>query len=185
MNDFLDQVGITKDELIDRIVDKALGITADYKQTGEESWENIPLSSVVDKKIEQAMNNLIDKMKEQIQSRIDNIMSQKIEEVFTIPFQRTDRWGKSIGEPTTIRDMIFDDANSYWTTKVDRDGKPDNSSYGTELTERAIFYARKVMTEVYDKELTKTVRDMAEDMKKKIPATIAKEISDAVVKHLK
>jgi hypothetical protein len=35
--DILEQVGITKEELIDRIVEKALGITADYKQTGEET----------------------------------------------------------------------------------------------------------------------------------------------------
>ena len=51
MQDLFEQIGITKEELIDRIVDKALGMAADYRQTGEESWEDIPLSEVVDDKI--------------------------------------------------------------------------------------------------------------------------------------
>lgn len=185
MSDLLEQIGITKEELINRIVDKALGITADYKQTGEESWDDIPLSKVVDKKIEVAMGNMVEKMSGKIHDRIDRIMDAKIEEIFTTPFQRTDKWGAKIGEPTAIRDSIYADATSYWTTKVDNQGKPSSGGYGDTTVERSVFYARKVMTEVYDKELVKTVKEMADDLKKKIPATIAKEISDAVVKHLR
>lgn len=185
MSDILAQIGITKEELIDRIVEKALGITADYRAVGPESWEDIPLSSVVDTKIEKAIGSLIETMSSKIESRINAIMSKKVEEVFTAPFQRVDKWGAKKGEPTTIRDMIFDEANEYWSKQVDRDGKQSSGGYGSETTERAIFYARKVMTDVYDRELVKTVKEMAENLKKRIPATIAEEITATVVRHLK
>ena len=184
MSDILSQIGITKEELIDRIVDKALGITADQNQNGEGSWEGVPFSRVVDQKITAAIGNLVQNMTGKIQDRIDQTMMVKIEEVFTTPFQRTDRWGKIIGEPTTIRDLIYDDAKAYWTTKVDATGKVDNSGYGDRI-ERAVFYAKMVMTQVYDAELKTTVKKMAEDLKSMIPVTIAQEISSAVVKHLK
>src|SRR4030042_6995113 len=104
--DILEQVGITKDELIDRIVEKALGITADYRQTGAESWEDIPLSSVVDKKITDAIGNLVESMKPLITGRIEAIMTDKIEEIFVAPFQKTNQWGEKIGETPTSKDII-------------------------------------------------------------------------------
>lgn len=184
MNDMLEQIGITKDELINRIVDKALGITADYRQTGEESWDEIPLSSVVDKKIEDAIGNLVGAMKPLIQERINSIMMEKIEEVFSKPFQPVNNWNEPKGDPTTIRDLIASEARTYWTAKVDANGRSDGSSYG-DKQDRAAFFAKKVMTEYYEKELVSTVKKMAEELKAKIPATISQEIASTVIKHLK
>lgn len=181
--DILEQVGITKEEIIDRIVEKALGMTADYKQTGEESWEDIPLSSVVDKKITDAIGNLVGSMKKTIQERIEEIMTAEVEKVFTLPFQPVTQWGEKKGELTTIRDIIAKEASDYWNKIVDERGNPDNQ-YGNKQT-RAVFHARQIMTEYYDKELVATVKEMAEDLKKKIPDTIAGEIVKTVGKYLK
>lgn len=182
--DLLEQVGITKDELIDRIVDKALGITADHRQTGEETWEDIPLSSVVDAKITSAIGSLVDKMKPMIEGRINEIMNAEIEKVFTSPFQPVTRWGEPKGEMTTIRDIIAKEATDYWSKKVDSSNGKEYTGFGNG-EERAVYYARKVMSEFYEKELVKTVKKMAEDLKSKIPETIAKEISETVIKHLR
>ena len=179
--DILEQIGITKEELIERIADRALGIAADYRQTGEESWSDIPLSDVVDKKIRASIDKLMDGLQGRITERVDQIMVQKMEEVFTAPFQRTDRWGDKIGNPTTIREMIADQAAAYWNVSVDSSGKP--TSYNG--TERAKWYASQVMEGFYKSELQREVVAMADAMKKAIPATIAKEISDTVLKYLK
>ena len=76
MNNMLEQIGITKEELIERIVNKALGTTADYRQTGEETWVEIPFSDVVDKKITNAIGNIVESMKPLIGTRIETIMTE-------------------------------------------------------------------------------------------------------------
>jgi len=180
----LEALGITKDDLVNRIVSAALGMAAGYKQTGEESWADVPLSSVVDAKITEAIGNLVDTMKPLLQQRIDEIMTTKITEVFTAPFTPTDRWGKPKGEPTTIRDMIADEAESYWAKTVGSDGKQPSDGYGEKMT-RAQYYARQVMTDVYNEKLVQEVKTMASELRAKIPATISAEISETVLNHLR
>lgn len=179
--DILEQIGITKEELIERIADRALGIAADYKQTGEESWSDIPLSAVVDKKIKDSIDRLVQGLQGVITERVDQIMVQKMDEVFSTPFQRVDRWGQAVGNPTTIRDLVAEEATRYWSVKVDQYGK--ESTYNG--VDRAQWYASKVMEDFYKSELQAEVRKMAEAMKKAIPATISKEISETVAKYLK
>jgi hypothetical protein len=41
------------------------------------------------------------------------------------------------------------------------------------------------MKEYYDKELVGAVKEMAKDLKNKIPETISEEITKTVLKHLK
>lgn len=179
----LEQIGITQDVLIEKLTERILGLTAGYNQTSAEEWHEIPFSDVVDSKIENALKGFIDKMNPFIQQRIEEIMSAKIEEVFTQPFQRVDSWGKPLGEPVTIKDLIAEQAQSYWTTKVNECGEI-SSNYGTKIP-RSEYYAKKVMEEVYNQELVKTVKKMAVELKNKIPETISEEITKTVLKHLK
>lgn len=183
MNNILEQVGITKEELIERIVNKALGITADYKQTGEETWEEVPFSSVVDKKITDAIKNMMDAIKPMIENRVIKIMDEEIGKVFNSPFQRVDSWGKAIGEPVSIRDIIAEQSKKYWETPVDSTGKPSNS-YNSSFP-RSEYYANKVMKEYYDKELIGAVKEMADNLSAMIPDTIGDEIHKTVLKYLK
>ena len=127
--DLLQQLGITKEEVLDRIVSSALGMTADYRQTGEESWEDIPLSKVVDKKITTILGDLVETMKPKVQERIEKIMDGKIEEVFNLPFQPVDRFGNPQGEKKTIRELIADESRDYWEKMVDESGKPNSNNY--------------------------------------------------------
>ena len=182
--DILEQVGITKEELIERIVTRALGISAALEQTGEESWEEVPFSDVIDKKVNSAIGNFIEQFRPMIQFRINEIMNQKMNEVFEAPFQPVDKWGNKKGEETTIRDLIALDAKNYWSEKVDENGVVNSSSYSNK-TPRSTFYARKVMTEFYDKELVSEVKKLASEMKAKIPETISAEISNTIIRYLK
>ena len=181
--DILEQVGITKEELIERIVTRALGIAAALEQTGEESWEEVPFSDVIDKKVNSAIGNFIEQFRPMIQFRINEIMNQKMNEVFEAPFQPVDKWGNKKGDETTIRDLIALDAKNYWSEKVDENGKVSDS-YNNKMS-RSTFYAHKVITEFYNKELVSEVKKLASEMKAKIPATISEEISKTIIGYLK
>jgi hypothetical protein len=159
-----------------------LGITAKVNQTDEESWEDVPLSEVVNENIEKAIGDLVEKAVGTIQEKIDAIIKEKIESVFNAPFIPVDRWGEQVGESTTIRDMIAKEALDYWNTCVDKNGT--KNTYGAN-TPRAVFYARLVMEEFYNKELVNAVKVMATELKARIPKTISDEITKTVLNHLK
>ena len=181
----LEQIGITQDELIDRIVDRVLGMTAGYNQTGEDTYDEIPFSKVIDSKIEKALGDIVEKARESIQDKIDKIVTEKIEAVFSMPFQPVNRFGEKTGTETTIKELIANEATNYWTARVDPSTGKTPDRYASDHTERAVFYARKVMTEFYDKELVKIVKKMAEDLKNRIPETIGQEITKTVTNFLK
>lgn len=182
--DILEQIGITKEELIQRIVDKALVITAVATQTGEDTWEDIPFSRTVDTLIARKIGDLVEKMNPLIQTRIETIMNEKIEAVFVAPFQRTTKFGDKIGEPTTIKECIAEEAVKFWTEQVNPINGERHTGYGDRVS-RAEYYARKVMKEHYNKELISEVKAMAEEFKARIPKTVAEEISKTVLAHLR
>jgi len=184
MENLIEQLGISKEEIIERIVNKALGMTAGCKQTGEESWEDVPLSEVIDNKLESAIGNLIEKTKPFIEKRVEEIMIQKMNEVFDKPFQPVDRWGEPRGEKTTIKDLIANEAIEYWNKDVDCNNKPCGA-YTSDKQTRAMFFAKKSIESFYKTEMESVVKKMAEDMKNKIPIAIGEEITKSVVKYLK
>ena len=183
--DILEQLGITKEELIDRITEKALGLTADTRaypdHNGEPVWEEIPFSSVIDTKINGVIDAAIKGMSAKIEERVSELITAKVDTVLCAPFQRVDRWGTAIGSPTTIKDLIADKTESYWKETVDRNGKTD----GYDRKPRHEWYSEKVMDEYYRKELEVEVKKLAEAMKKAIPDTISKEISATITKYLR
>lgn len=183
MDNILEQIGITREELIERIVNKALGLATDYKSTAPESWEEVPFSEVVDRNIGKAIGNLIDTMTPLLQDRINDIINRETEKIFNSPFQRVDSWGKPIGDPISVRDMIKEITTKYWDTAVNDKGEPV-SSYGQRVS-RAEYYAGKVMREYYNKQLVGEVEKMAAELRDKIPETISSEISKSVLKYLK
>jgi hypothetical protein len=180
MSDLLEQLGITREEVIDKIVNKALGAVASYRQTGEETWEDIPLHTTVDKKIKQSIDGLMESMKVQINGRIDEILANEISRIFSGPFQQVNTYGEPVGELTTVREMIMNFAKNYWNDRVDSNGKPAGQYVQKAMT-RAEFQAKAVIDETYKTLLSTSVTSMMEEIKKEIPDTIAKELAQKIV----
>lgn len=179
----LEQLGITKEEMLERITDRALGLTADHRQTGEESCEEIPFSSVIDKNIKEALKKFVESMEGKITERIETLLNERMIEVFERSYQPIDRWGKEIGPRTTVRDKIMDMAESYWMDAVDASGqKADNYSAKKRRFEWAV---ERCVAETMQNEIRQSVQKLAADLKAKIPEAIGKEISETVVKYLK
>lgn len=185
MSNLLEQLGITREEVIDRIVNKALGLNSDSKQVGKDEWETVPFSEVVDQKIEQAIGNILESAKTVIQNKIFETVDREAKKVFDSPFQMVNRFGEPTGDLITIRDLIANESLDYWNTEVDEKGQPVKGGYYSVKIKRSQYYARKIMTEVFDKELVTEVKKMAIELKNKIPSTISEEISKIVTSYLK
>lgn len=185
--DILEQVGITKEELIERIVERALGVAADYRQTGCENWQDIPLSEVVDKKITEAIGNLVKKFEEKIETRVDEITNAEVNKLLEKPFQPVNEWGEAKGEKTTVKQIIVNYASGYWDVKIGSDGKPvrEGVYHYDNLLTRGEAYAQKVVKDIFTSVVEKQVKEIASDLAAKIPETIGSEISKMVVKHLR
>lgn len=183
MDDLLKQLGITREEIIDRITSKALGLAADQVQGEDGEWQDVAFCQVAEKKIEEAIKNLIKNLQPTIQQKIDQLVTARTEEIFLKPFQPVNEWGEKQGEPTTIKDMISKEAIKFWECAVDDNG--DVTKYGSGKQTRAAYYAKKVTRDYYSQELTHEIKKMALEIKNKIPATIADEIREAIFKYLK
>lgn len=185
--DILEQVGITKEELIERIVDRALGTTADYSQVDTDRWEELPLAEVVDKKITDAIGSLIKKFEEKINARVDEITSAKVNDLLDKPFQPVDEWGQPKGEKTTVKQIIVKYASDYWDVKVGTDGKPAREGvyHYDSLPTRGEMYAQKVVKELFTSAVERQVKELASTLFEKIPEALGAEINKLVIRHLK
>lgn len=175
----LEELGITREEVMDRIVAQALGSVANYRQTGEETWEDIPLSADVDKRINQAVVALMKSMESHIHARVEEHLRVELQKTFEAPFQRVNSIGEPVGEPTTVREMIVEYAKNYWNEKVDSQGKP-GSHYGRNQT-RAEWQAGQVIVSTYENLLRDSVSTMVADLKKQMPDTLAQELSKSIL----
>lgn len=189
MDNIIDQLGITREEIIDIIVNKALGekaksLSDEFDPENGDSWENFPYLEDVDKQIREIIRTYIKNRTEGIENQINKIMEEEIDKVFKLSYQPVNQWGEKLGGITTIRDVIANEATKYWSVIVNDRGEPASYLSGCDMS-RAHYHAKKVIKDHYDKELVTVVKKMAEEFKNMIPATIASEITNTVIKYLK
>lgn len=179
----LEELGITREELIQRTIDKILEIPSGFESSGVEDYVEVSIHDEVKQAINNQVKAIVEKSSLAIQKAIDDAIRENVEAVFSKPFTPVDRWGDKKGTPTTIRDMIADESMTYWTKKVNERGEVDNG-YGTQML-RVEYYAKKFMLEFYSKELSGYAENMAKEVKAKIPQTFASEVAASFMKYFK
>ena len=104
--------------------------------------EDDELSALIGKEVTKRVDVIFrDRAEVQIQTAID----QAIKDGLTREFQRVNSWGQSEGPKTTIRAELEKVASIYWSAKVDKNGKPAPSDYGT--TTRAEYLMTQICAE--------------------------------------
>jgi hypothetical protein len=183
----LDELGITREELINRTIEKILDIPAGYEAGNPDYDECVELTihEEVKSQVNNSIKNIVKQSQAVIQEEIQKAIQERVSEVFTQPFQPVSRWNEPVGEPTTIRDLIAKEAETFWTTAVDKDGKPYEGGYRREQETRASYYARQTMKEYYTKELQIKADEMAKEVKDMIPDTFIAQISKSLKKYFK
>ena len=159
--DILQELGINPDEITDTITERAAQIIA--KRVG---------------------NELEKKLIANAEAIVGTKVNEIVEKVLTDTFQPVTTWGEPKGKPTTIRDMFEKGIQSWWNTKVDSSGKPDNSSYHAKTT-RAEYYASQVISSVIDKELRSELSKYIAEGKAKVKEAMATAVADQISRYWK
>jgi hypothetical protein len=160
----LQQLGITKDEVLDRIVASVLR------------------EGLFDEGYETAKREIVKGYKEGIQKAIDQTISATCAEALNTVFQPVNTWGEKTGEPTTVRDMFLKSCQDWWVMKVDSKGNPTRDSYGIRET-MVEHHARKAVSEAVNNAMKAELQTVVADAKAKMAAAIGAYISEHIVKR--
>ena len=105
------------------------------------------LDEQIDRQIRYSIETLIDtRVQEMLEKKISGVVDQYLAREFT----PVDQWGEPKGPSTSVQDMLARTLTDWWTTKVDREGRPNN--YGSD-TVRAQYFASKVAKDVLEDSL--------------------------------
>lgn len=168
----LEQLGITKDDLIEKIVSRFID---DLQGNGD--YEDYIFNA------RERINTLVDqKFCESIDKEIKEIVSKIGSDTLHVAYQPVNRWGEKEGEKTTLKERLEKESLKWWSQSVDRDGKPCKSDgYGSQGT-RASILVKEQMEHVLRTEVNRNLKEHIEETKKNIHAQLAQTIT-AYLKH--
>lgn len=112
-------------------------------------------------------DELYTRIRDGINDRIDKVFAEKVNlviteaveritsEGFERSYRKTDGFGRSVGEPTSISKELEALVSNYWTARVDRSGKPTDSSYSS--MSRAQWMMAQICADDFSKEMKQHV----------------------------
>lgn len=168
----LEELGITRDELIERIVDrtadKALGFDPEDEDFGAISTESL------ESRIQDAVRERIDNTVKSIAD--EHILPNAQQYIENVTLQHTNSWGEKKGESVTFREYLVQRAHDYMTEQVDHDGyaKGEKNSmggwrpYGTRIEH------------MIERHLKYHIHSAMEDAMKQANSSIAEGLNEAV-----
>lgn len=119
MNIDIAALGITKEDLIDRVVKNItdLVMTAEMEEDGVTFDEASPLAERLSAHVVDAVNAKV----EDLAARF--VVPQVADLIETFSLQRTNSWGEKTGEPVTFIEYLTQRADAYLREEVDSDGR--------------------------------------------------------------
>lgn len=128
-------------------IEKAIIEQAVYQMTGEDE---------LFERVRNGINARIDKLfAEKVDALVSETVSKIAAEGFDRSYQKVDTFGKPQGEKTTIRQELERLVTNYWEARVDRNGKPTESSYSS--TSRAEWMMVQICADDFSKEMKQHV----------------------------
>lgn len=125
----LESLGITKDELQDRIVERAVArlfeVTG-YDEDGDEFIQSSPLAGRLEKAVKSAIDAKISGIAEK------HVLPLAETYIENLTLQETNRWGEKTGKAVTFIEYLIQRAEKYLTEEVNYEGKTKDqvSGYG-------------------------------------------------------
>lgn len=115
-------------------------------------------------------------VREKLQSEVDALVLRGLDH----SYRKVDSFGSQVGETTTVRKELERLIGGYWSTRVDCNGKPSDSSYGT--TSRAEWQMMKLVAANFSDEMKQHIVNLGGSLKDKLRAelhsTVNKLLSD-------
>lgn len=116
----IESLGISKDDLTDRIVERvshAVLHNTTCDEDGDERW----LQSEFSKTLQALVVDKINKAVEDIAGK--NVLPNVASYVEGLCLQETNRWGEKVGKPVTFVEYLVSRAESYLREEVDYEGR--------------------------------------------------------------
>jgi hypothetical protein len=168
----LESLGITKAELQQRVIDRAVERifeTTGIDEDGDEFSETSPFAGRLENAVKAAIDSRVAEMAEK---HVLPITSELVE---NITLQTTNKWGEKTGAPATFREYMIQRAESYLTEQVSYDGKSkaESGSYSWSGTQTRI-------THLVHQHFQYSIESAMKDAVKTANDAIAKGIQEAV-----
>lgn len=178
MSDLLQQIGLTKEEIQERVIDRIVAQLNETHGCDDEGNETGPWSSAFKTDLDKRMTKAID-------VAIGNLFKAHVEPgvekmVSDIVFQETNRWGEKTGNPVTFIELLVQRCDNYMREQVDHSGKSRseaNDSYWKGYTTRVVH--------LIDQYLKYNIQTAMEQALKEANSSIAKGLEEGVKVSLK
>lgn len=129
------------------------------------------ISGLVAKEINARIDRIfIERAEAQVRSAIDEAIINGFER----EYQRVTSWGEPQGEKTSIKKELEKITDGYWNVKVDKNGLPTASMYGT--TTRAEFLMTQICAEDFSEAMKQSARNVAGALKDGLRGQLAKQM---------
>lgn len=119
---------------------------------------------------------------EKVSLTVDRVVGEKVTEWVTNmlnrPYQPISTWGEPKGPPTTIQNVIEDNAANFMKESVNREGKAYDG-YGDKQP-RYMWAARKVAEEAMEKTLKPELNKLILDMRNQIVSGMSTVVADVI-----
>lgn len=183
----LEELGFTKEELQDRVVDnisEQLLRGKGFGENGEEFENSTYFKNEIDKKVRAAIEACICKLGDQY------VIPKITEFIESVCLQETNSWGEKKGKSFTFIEYLTERANAYILEKVNSDGQSKtDGSYNWNGNQTRITYLvgahlqdniAKAMKEALKTANSQIVKGIEETVKIKL-----KEVSEAITLSVK
>lgn len=115
-------------------------------------------------RVKSGIDARIDKL---FQERVSALVTEKVEAVTKDGFERSytkvDSFGRPTGDPTSISKELERLIHNYWDQRVDRSGRPTDSSYSSST--RAEWMMAQICADDFSKEMKQHVVNVAGTLK--------------------
>jgi hypothetical protein len=165
----LEALGITKDDLIDRLIQK---MTDDLY--AQDYWDDL-LSTRINKAVKEKVDAAVVAVG-------DATIGPRVEEIVdSLCLQETNKWGEKVGQSLTFKEYLISRAEAYMTEKVNGSGESQSESrdsYNWRGTQTRI-------TAMIHKHLHYHIETAMKEALQTANSALAKGIQDAVEMKLK
>lgn len=145
--------------------------------------------AIIDQAVDGVISNddIYARIKKGIDARIDAIFVEKVgpqvgaaveaivKDGFDREYQKADSFGRSSGPTTSIRKELETLVQSYWTERVDRNGKKTDSSYSS--LSRAEWMMAQICADDFSKQLKQHVINVSGALKDNFRAVLSQHVN--------
>jgi len=175
----LEALGITKEDLIDKLAEKILRLEYPNQEDGCDYKNTIGdmVRTAVEKKVHTHVS-------ESVLLSIDEVLRDKLSEVLEQEVTPVNIFGDKVGKPTTIKAALAEKAKDFWLQKVDKAGKPTDSTWG-DAKPRYEFLIKENLRDSLDEVVKANVDDILKGFKSALREDCIKSLDSRISRYFK